>query len=235
LNTAGGSAPPPAAYVPHRARFRASSQRRNRSPRTTLQLAMHDPSLTRRRPRRCSRLCTKRRASSGITPKSPLETPESHGITLRNARITLRNDGITPRNASAFKKPKRIPRAPRKNGNTLRNAGITLRKSESAGITPRNPNAYRKYAIPDKESNPANEHNRVPSKTEQERRSLLDGHSSQQHVELARTLLPQQAVRLRPGAPLDLAGQDTPTKSRTIARRPLQLSQTSTPPKSVGP
>ena len=96
-------------------------------------------------------------------------------------------------------------------------------------------NPCRKYAIPDKESNPANEHNRVPSKTEQERRSLLDGHSSQQHVELARTLLLQQAVRLRPGAPLDLAGQHTPTKSRPIARRPLQRSQTSTTPKSVSP
>ena len=146
--------PAPAAYVPRPARFRASSQRCNRSSRTTHQPARHDPSLTRRRPRRCSRLCTKRRASSGITPNSPLETPESHGFTLRNARITLRNDGITPRNASAFKKPKRIPRAPRRNGNTLRNAGITLRKAESAGITPRNPNAYRKCAITDKESCP---------------------------------------------------------------------------------
>ena len=96
-------------------------------------------------------------------------------------------------------------------------------------------NPCRKYVIHDKKSNPANEHNRVPSKTEQERRSLLDGHSSQQHVELARMLLPQQAVRLRPGAPLDLAGQDTPTKSRPIARRPLQRSQTSTTPKSVSP
>ena len=103
---------------------------------------------------------------------------------------------------------------------THRNAGITLGKTENARITQRNPNPCRKYANPDKESNPAKEHNRVPSKTEQERRSLLDGHSSRQHVELARTLLPQQAVRLRPGAPLDLAGQDTPTKSRTTARRP---------------
>ena len=76
---------------------------------------------------------------------------------------------------------------------------------------------------------------RVPSKIELERWASLGGRSSRQHVELARTPLPQQAVRLRPGASPDLARQGTPTKSRPVARQALRPSQTSTASNSAGP